>query len=80
MLLWCWLGLTCWSILVSANGQVLLNLPLMDYLNATDANVLQDIEYGKEHPAQKLDVYLPPAGVAPGPATIVFIHGGAWRE
>lgn len=45
----------------------------------TDVNMLQDVEYGKDHPAQKLDVYLPSAGVALESATVVFIHGGAWR-
>ncbi|KAF8610134.1 alpha/beta-hydrolase [Ceratobasidium sp. AG-I] len=39
----------------------------------------KDVAYGSAHPAQKLDVYLPPADTAVGPATIVFIHGGAWR-
>ncbi|CAE6418711.1 unnamed protein product [Rhizoctonia solani] len=52
----------------------------MDKPNTTDAKILQDVEYGKDHPAQKLDVYLPPADVALGPATVIWIHGGAWRS
>jgi acetyl esterase/lipase len=39
----------------------------------------KDVAYGEAHPAQKLDIYLPLADVAVGPATIMFIHGGAWR-
>ncbi|KAG8695581.1 Kynurenine formamidase [Ceratobasidium sp. 394] len=48
-------------------------------LNKSSAEMAKDIAYGTG-PAQKLDVYLPPAGVAIGPATIVFVHGGAWRS
>ncbi|KAF8758413.1 alpha/beta hydrolase fold [Rhizoctonia solani] len=46
----------------------------------TEVKILEDVEYGKDHPAQKLDVYLPPADVALGPVTVVWIHGGAWRR
>ncbi|KAG9121039.1 Kynurenine formamidase [Ceratobasidium sp. 392] len=51
----------------------------MSGFNNSSAEVTKDIAYGVR-PAQKLDVYLPPAGVAIGPATIVFVHGGAWRS
>ncbi|CAE6425946.1 unnamed protein product [Rhizoctonia solani] len=78
MLFWFWL--TCWSILTLADDQLILKPAIMDTSNRTDVKIFQDVEYGKDHPAQKLDVYLPPADVAPGPVTIVWIHGGAWRD
>ncbi|CAE6433862.1 unnamed protein product [Rhizoctonia solani] len=80
MLLRYWAWLTCWFILTLADDQLILGPLIMDNLNITDAKILQDVEYGKDHPAQKLDVYLPPADVALGPATVVWIHGGAWRS
>ncbi|QRW00150.1 alpha/beta hydrolase family protein [Ceratobasidium sp. AG-Ba] len=39
----------------------------------------KDVAYGPGLD-QKLDVYLPPAGVEAGLATIVLVHGGAWRS
>ena len=39
--------------------------------------VLKDIAYDDDHPAQKLDVYPAKSG-KPAPA-MVFIHGGGWR-
>ncbi|CAE6425024.1 unnamed protein product [Rhizoctonia solani] len=79
MLFWYCLWLTCWSILAIADDQLFLKPSLMDTSNRTKVKILQDVEYGKDHPAQKLDVYIPPADVAAGPVTIVWVHGGAWR-
>jgi acetyl esterase/lipase len=41
------------------------------------ARVERDLAYG-EHPAQRLDVYLPAGDVAP--AVVLMVHGGAWRQ
>jgi acetyl esterase/lipase len=37
----------------------------------------QNVAYGPD-PAQRLDICLPPAGPAPGPAALMM-HGGGWR-
>ncbi len=44
-------------------------------LIATPAGVELDIAYAKDHPGQKLDLYLPAS--AKNFATIVFVHGGS---
>ncbi|CAE6335053.1 unnamed protein product [Rhizoctonia solani] len=80
MLFWYWAWLTCWFILTLADDQLILNPLLTNKFNMTEVKILEDVEYGKDHPAQKLDVYLPPADVALGPVTVVWIHGGAWRS
>ncbi|KAG8748714.1 Kynurenine formamidase [Ceratobasidium sp. 414] len=74
------LVLTCVNIIASvkANQLYFEYLPT-GTLNKSSTRMTKDIAYGTG-PAQKLDVYLPPAGVAIGPATIIFVHGGAWRS
>ncbi len=49
-------------------------------LAQAEPKVTRDIEYAVvgEH-ALKLDLYLPPEGVALQPPLIVYVHGGAWR-
>lgn len=80
MLFWSALWLAYFSIFVLAQvDQLFINHSLRDY-NKTNVEMLKDVAYGTAHPAQKLDVYLPPDGTAFGPATIIFIHGGAWRS
>lgn len=37
-----------------------------------------DVSTDPEDRAARFDVFLPPAGVAPLPVTVVWIHGGAW--
>jgi acetyl esterase/lipase len=44
-------------------------------LIAAPAHVDLDVAYGKDHPAQHLDLFLPAA--AKGFATVVFVHGGS---
>ncbi|KAG8696275.1 Kynurenine formamidase, partial [Ceratobasidium sp. 395] len=74
------LALTCVHILVSVKADQLYFGNLYMYnLNKSSPGTTKDIAYGPG-PAQKLDVYLPPTGVAIGPATIVYVHGGAWRS
>jgi acetyl esterase/lipase len=61
----------------------LLCLPIICFLSvllaasliAAPADVELDIAYGKDHPNQRLDLYLPPA--SKGFATVVFVHGGS---
>ena len=74
------LWLACFSVLALAQfDQAFVNKVLPGETNETNIEMLKDVAYGSAHPAQKLDVYLPAADTAMGPATIVFIHGGAWR-
>lgn len=44
---------------------------------AAPAQVIKDAAYAADHPAQRLDVYLP-EGNGPTPA-VIFLHGGGWR-
>lgn len=73
---WTAFWLACFSLFTVAQVDQLF---VDKDLNKSNVEMLKDIAYGSAHPAQKLDVYLPPDDVAMGPATIVFIHGGAWR-
>ena len=39
----------------------------------------KDVSYG-EHPRQKLDIYVPAAGLAAANKVVVFFYGGRWQE
>jgi acetyl esterase/lipase len=72
-------GLQMLRITLSA----LLRLPIICFLSvllaapliAAPVDLELDIAYGKDHPNQRLDLYLPTA--SKGFATVVFVHGGS---